>query len=220
MLFYGEKQAAQGDYGLWQCMEPCAAVTYDNRDAVRQMLEAQGFVLDAAGVPSVPAGAALQMRVPTALVPRCPRCGRLMAMNLRADATFVEDEGWHAAARYTEFLRRHEGQRVLFWELGVSGNTPGIVKCPFWRMTAQNPKAVYACVNLTEAYAREEIRRRSIVIQEDIGTVLDRLQAGATMRRPVSGEHLPCKKPVHSPNGACILEVSLLYWNAEISTMY
>lgn len=66
-------------------------------------------------------------------------------------------------------------KRCLFWELGVGSNTPGIVKCPFWRMTAQNPKAVYACVNLTEAYAREEIRRRSIVIQEDIGTVLDRL---------------------------------------------
>jgi hypothetical protein len=36
--------------------------------------------------------------VPSELVPVCPRCGAPMSMNLRADDTFVEDEGWHAAA--------------------------------------------------------------------------------------------------------------------------
>ena len=38
-------------------------------------------------------------------------------------------------------------------------------------MTAKNPKAVYACVNLGEAWAPREIADRSICIDGDIGEV-------------------------------------------------
>ena len=86
----------------------------------------------------------------------------------------MEDSGWHTAARrYEEFLRRHEGMRVLFLELGVGGNTPGIIKYPFWRMTYENPRAVYACVNLGEAWAPKEIAERSVCIDGDIGETLE-----------------------------------------------
>lgn len=96
-----------------------------------------------------------------------------MTMNLRADNTFVEDEGWYAAAeRYAEFLRRHSGLHVLFLELGVGGNTPAIIKYPFWKITYQNSKAVYACINSREAFAPSEIKNRSICIDGDIGEVL------------------------------------------------
>ena len=112
-------------------------------------------------------------KIPGELVPRCPVCGAPMSMNLREDATFVEDEGWHAAARrYEEFLRRHEGCRVLFLELGVGNNTPVIIKYPFWKMTAQNPKATYASINLSEAYCPREIQKQSICIEGDIGEIL------------------------------------------------
>ena len=77
--------------------------------------------------------------------------------------------------RYEAFLRRHEGEHILFLELGVGGNTPVIIKYPFWRMTYQNPRAVYACVNLSEAYCPREIRARSICVEGDVGTVLHRL---------------------------------------------
>ena len=128
----------QGDYGLWQCSKPCHAKTYDNQETVRRMLEEQR-----------------DMRVPAELVPYCPVCGRPMTMNLRADDTFVEDEGWHAAARrYEVFLRRCQGKRVLFLELGVGGNTPVIIKNPFWRMTSQNPKAVKPRKMLSKSYCR------------------------------------------------------------------
>ena len=150
-LFY-----TQGDYGLWQCSRPCHQKTYDNENIVRKMLAEQK-----------------DMKIPTELVPHCPVCGAPMSMNLRADDTFVEDDGWHAAARrYEDFLRRREGERILFLELGVGGNTPGIVKFSFWRMTAENPKAIYACVNLGEAYAPGEIAGRAICIDGDIGEVL------------------------------------------------
>lgn len=150
-LFY-----TQGDYGLWQCMEPCHQKTYDNEETVRQMVAGQR-----------------DMRIPTKLVPRCPVCGKPMAMNLRSDNTFVEDEGWHrAAGRYHDFLRRHDGLKVLFLELGVGANTPAIIKYPFWKMTYANPNAAYACINFGEAFAPPEIRGRSICINADIGDVL------------------------------------------------
>ena len=117
------------------------------------------------------------MRVPSALIPHCPKCGRPMTMNLRADETFVQDEGWYAAAkRYEDFLHRHRKGRVLFLELGVGGNTPGIIKVPFLRMTAQNPRATYACINLGEAVTLKGLEERSILLDADIGTVLSGLR--------------------------------------------
>lgn len=154
-LFY-----TQGDYGLWQCSQPCHQKTYDNEAVVRQMVAEQW-----------------DMRVPSELVPRCPKCGKPMTMNLRADDRFVEDEGWHAAARrYSDFLRRHENAPILFLELGVGNNTPGIIKYPFWQMTARNPKATYACVNYGEAICPAEIEAQSICIGHDAGEVIAALE--------------------------------------------
>lgn len=114
------------------------------------------------------------MKIPDELIPRCPHCGKPMAMNLRCDNSFVQDEGWHAAAeRYEEFIRRHRNLHILFLELGVGFNTPGIIKYPFMQMTAENPKAIYACINMNEAYAPGEISDRAICIDCDIGNVIE-----------------------------------------------
>ncbi len=153
-LFY-----TQGDYGLFQCSEPCHNVTYDNEEVVKDMIEFQQ-----------------DMKIPTELIPRCPKCGKPMSMNLRSDDTFVEDEGWHRAAeRYDDFLQKHEWQHILFLELGVGMNTPGIIKFPFWKMTKRNENAVYACINYGQAYAPGEITERSICIDGDIKEVLKQL---------------------------------------------
>nr|WP_305146195.1 Sir2 silent information regulator family NAD-dependent deacetylase [Bariatricus massiliensis] len=153
-LFY-----TQGDYGLWQCSEACHDKTYDNKEMVYRMASEQR-----------------DMKIPAELVPKCPVCGRPMTMNLRCDDTFVQDEGWYAAAaRYDDFIRRCEERHVLFMELGVGGNTPGIIKYPFWKMTAKNPQAVFACVNYGEAVCPKEIACRSVCINGDIGKVIDDL---------------------------------------------
>ena len=171
-LFY-----TQGDYGLWQCGKPCHHKTYDNQDIVRRMVEAQGFRVTAQGL-ELPAGAAPRMAVPADLVPHCPRCGEPMSMNLRADDTFVEDEGWHQAAqRYSDFLRRNQHMRVLFLEAAVGFNTPTIVKYSFWRMVYEWEDAVYACLNYGEAFAPDEIKKKSICIDGDIGTILNQLHS-------------------------------------------
>ena len=154
-LFY-----TQGDYGLFQCSEPCCSETFDNEDVVRRMLAEQK-----------------NMRVPAELLPVCPHCGKPLTMNLRSDDKFVEDEGWHQAAeRYGLFIRRHQNTRILFLELGVGYNTPAIIKYPFWQMTAKNPKAVYSCINFGEAIGPKGMERQAIYLNHDIGKVLDDLK--------------------------------------------
>ena len=150
-LFY-----TQGDYGLFQCLEPCCQKTVDNEEFIRRMYNEQK-----------------NMCVPSELIPKCPECGKTMTMNLRADDKFVQDEGWYKAReRYADFLRRHEGMHMLFLELGVGFNTPVIIKYPFWQMTAKNPNAVYACINFNEAFCPEELEKKSICIGGDIAEVL------------------------------------------------
>lgn len=167
-LFY-----TQGDYGLFQCSEPCHDTTYDNEEVIRNMVKSQGYVMEENGLLKLSKQAVPKMVIPSEQIPYCPKCGKPMSMNLRADNTFVEDEGWHRASeRYALFLRRHQNMKILFLELGTGMNTPGIIKYPFWQMTYQNPKAVYACVNLGEAYAPKEIESRAICINGDIGEVL------------------------------------------------
>lgn len=166
-LFY-----TQGDYGLWQCCEPCHPETYDNYQFVRRMIEAQGFHIGDDGTLEAPEGA-LAMAVPRELVPRCHVCGKPLVMNLRVDGTFVEDRGWHEAGRrYQRFIDEHRHGKVLYLELGVGGNTPGIIKYPFWRATHSNAHATYACINLGESYTPADIRKRSILLDEDIDRAL------------------------------------------------
>lgn len=168
----------QGDYGLFQCSVPCHNDTYDNEDSIRRMVEAQGYTIIEDNDLMVEKGVSPQMTVPSELIPCCPKCGKPLNVNLRSDNTFVEDKGWHIAQnRYEDFLRRHNGLKILFLELGVGGNTPVIIKYPFWRMTARNRNATYACINYGEAFAPDEIQKQSICIDMDIDTVITELRA-------------------------------------------
>lgn len=137
---------------------------------------AQGFQIDETGELLLFENSLPAMTVPTELLPVCPKCGAPMTMNLRSDDTFVEDEGWlKAAERYGNFVKSHRAGRVLLLELGVGYNTPSIIKYPFWQMTAENPRAVYACVNMGQAVCSEEIAGQSICIDGDIGGAVNEL---------------------------------------------
>ena len=154
-LFY-----SQGDYGLFQCSKACQPITYDNEKEILNMISKQK-----------------EMKIPTQEIPYCPHCGALMTMNLRIDDTFVENKGWHQAAKcYHEFLKSHEKQHILFLELGVGNNTPGIIKYPFCNMTLKNKHALYACINVQDTYYPKEIKKQTICIQEDIYKVIKDLQ--------------------------------------------
>lgn len=153
-LFY-----TQGDYGLFQCSTPCCQETFDNEERIKAMYEQQK-----------------DMKIPNHLIPVCPHCGKPLATNLRCDDKFVQDDGWYQASeRYNDFIRRHKELKVLYLEIGVGYNTPVIIKYPFWQMTAQNPKAVYACINMGDAVVPEEIASQSICIDADISKVIEEI---------------------------------------------
>ena len=153
-LFY-----TQGDFGLFQCSEPCHNKTYDNEELVRRMVMEQK-----------------DMKIPTALIPYCPVCGKPMTMNLRTDDKFVQDDGWYAACgRYEKFLFGYKDSKILFLELGIGMNTPAIIKYPFIKLTAQNKKATYACINYGEAFCPEQIEKQAICFNEDIDKIINAL---------------------------------------------
>lgn len=170
-LFY-----MQGDYGLWQCVDPCHQETYDNEEQVKEMLVATGFLKEIDGKYEITDPSNWKMEIPSELIPYCPHCQQPMVMNLRCDDTFVQDEGWYAAkARYESFIKDHQEGKVLYLELGVGMNTPVWIKYPFWQMTAKNKEATYACLNYGEAYAPREISKQSICVDTDTDQVLEKL---------------------------------------------
>lgn len=153
-LFY-----SQGDYGLWQCSKPCHQKTYDNKEIVEKMLLQQK-----------------DLKIPSSLIPYCPKCGAFMTMNLRCDQTFVQDEGWDQGKfRYNDFINKHRDLKIIYLELGVGQNTPVIIKYPFWNYTNSNKKATYVCINYGESFCPDEIKKQAILINGDIDQVINDL---------------------------------------------
>lgn len=149
----------QGDYGLFQCSEPCHNETYDNKDIVKKMYDSQS-----------------NMRIPSDLIPKCPKCGKPMTTNLRCDDSFVQDDGWYKAMeRYNHFINTHKNLNIVYLELGVGYNTPGIIKYPFWQLTDNNPKATYIVINQGDVRVPREIEDKSICVDRDIDEVLKEL---------------------------------------------
>lgn len=176
-LFY-----MQGDYGLFQCSEPCHNKTYNNRESIVNLLEGQGMKIKQGELQTPLESRLIKINENvqfSEIVSRltCPVCGKPLSMNLRADDTFVQDDGWYEAAkRYENFLSAMPTYNApVFLELGVGYNTPGIIKYPFWRMTAENPQSTYICINAGETDCPKEIEERSVCINDDIGEIIGRI---------------------------------------------
>ena len=170
-LFY-----TQGDYGLFQCSKPCCRKTWENERMIRDMILSQGYTIGEDNELILPDSTAAKMSIPVELLPKCPVCGRPLTMNLRSDNRFVEDDGWQsAAAEYESWLTRHQDQKVVFLEIGVGYNTPGIIKYTFWQQVYRNRNATYACLNMEEEQVPEEIREQSVLISGDSAQILQEL---------------------------------------------
>jgi len=144
--------ATQGDYGEIQCKRGCHQKVYEAKDLFRKMDESRKDCL-----------------ISAELVPKCPVCGGNMAMHLRCDQYFVEDESWHEAAdRYAEFLENVQGKKVVLLELGVGFNTPIIIRFPFEKMVRENATFSLIRLNMDEAVVPESFGDRTIGIGGDM----------------------------------------------------
>ena len=144
--------ATQGDYGKIQCQRGCHPKTYDAKELFQKMDAARKDCL-----------------IPSELVPKCPVCGGNMAMNLRCDNYFVEDEAWQEAAdRYADFLEQHQSEKVVLIELGVGFNTPIIIRFPFEKMVRENASYSLIRLNKDEAVVPESFGKRAVGIGGDM----------------------------------------------------
>lgn len=166
--------ATQGDYGKIQCQKACHSKTYDAKDLFRKMDKARRDCL-----------------IPSELVPKCPVCGGNMAMNLRCDNYFVEDEAWHEAAdRYAGFLEQHKDKKVVLLELGVGFNTPIIIRFPFEKMVRENSSYSLIRLNMDEAVVPESFGKRAIGIGGDMAKAITDIRGAGIMTQDERREYL------------------------------
>lgn len=153
--------ATQGDYGEIQCEKGCHPKVYDAEEMFYQMDQARHDCL-----------------VPSCLVPKCPVCGGNMAMHLRCDRYFAEDENWHeAAGRYCDFLKKMEEKKGVLLELGVGFNTPAIIRFPFEKMVRENRNLSLVRLNREEAVVPESLGNRAVGIGGDMAKVISDLNS-------------------------------------------
>ena len=166
--------ATQGDYGKIQCQKACHQKTYDAKDLFRKMDKARRDCL-----------------IPSELVPKCPVCGGNMAMNLRCDNYFVEDEAWHEAAdRYAGFLEQNKDKKVVLLELGVGFNTPIIIRFPFEKMVRENSSYSLIRMNMDEAVVPESFGKRAIGIGGDMAKAITDIRGAGIMTQDERREYL------------------------------
>ena len=152
----------QGDFAFLQCSQPCCDELWPAEHYVKPMLRAMGE--DGVSVPSE-------------LLPRCPRCGWLMAPWVR-DKAFLEGAFWKTQrCRYEAFVEGalSSGGRVLFLELGVGGMTPSIIELPFWDMVARHDNAFLIRINTGKMAEPRHLGTRSLTVCADIANAMDGL---------------------------------------------
>ncbi|MCM3651379.1 Sir2 silent information regulator family NAD-dependent deacetylase [Metabacillus litoralis] len=146
----------QGNYGYHQCAKGCHDKLYDNELLVKEMVEKT-----------------VDCKIPSELVPKCPVCGGEMDPNLRINHYFVQDERWYELNKsYNDFLQDSEGKKIIYIELGVGFNTPGIIRYPFEKMTYYNKNARLIRLNKDHPEGLEENIDKTIAFTEEMQAVV------------------------------------------------
>ena len=156
----------QGSYSKFQCSVPCHNQLYDNKKIVFDMLDA----IDK------------DLKIPSRMIPKCPVCGEEMEVNLRSDDTFVEDDHWKLMNdRYSDFLKKYDGKKLLLLEFGVGFNTPSIIRYPFEEITYRNSKVRLIRFNQKYFDVPSNIQKKSISVSNDISIIIHQLLEGESV---------------------------------------
>ena len=131
----------EGDWLHMQCASGCHNERYEWSDLAKKMAESQ-----------------VDGRVPTDLIPKCPKCGGTMIPNMAASHSFIPKLGVQEA--YKDFLSKYHGKRLVILELGIGWRNQ-LIKAPLMRLTAEEPNATYVTINLGEIYITDNIKEKS-----------------------------------------------------------
>ncbi len=146
----------QGNYGELQCTKGCHQKSYPNESIIKEMVNKT-----------------VDCKIQSDLVPKCPVCGGKMDPHLRINQYFVQDENWYEMNQaYNEFLQKTKGKKIIYMELGIGFNTPGIVRYPFERMTYENDHATLIRLNKDNPDGIEENKDKTIAFTEDMQEVV------------------------------------------------
>ena len=154
----------QGDYALFQCQRHCCEKVYDNRKAIETMIEYMPNPFE----------------IRTEDIPKCS-CGAYLIPNLRCDDQFVEAPHMRNMDDYSQFINSRYQQKLVFLELGVGFNTPGIIRFPFEQMTRTLPNAMLIRINNTDIRTVEKIGDKAICFIEDLSRILHEMLNGTPL---------------------------------------
>lgn len=156
--------APQGNYGYFQCSQPCTQEVYPNKEWVERMVR------------NMPDSFAVRPQD----IPYCPKCGAPLAPNLRCDNTFVEQPHLANWKQYERFIQEGTMQNTVFLELGVGFNTPMIIRYPFETLVSSFPSMRLIRINDVHADVPQAIQKRSISIRADLAQAMRDLRGLCT----------------------------------------
>lgn len=146
----------EGNWLTMQCSHACHDTLYPSLDMAEKM-----------------AAAEKNGKVPSDMIPHCPKCGGSMQIHLEVDRNFIrENEGQE---RFQIFLNQYHGKKLVVLELGI-GPRNQLIKAPLMRLVDMEPNATYVTINLGEIYIMDNIKEKSFALDGYLGETLSRLR--------------------------------------------
>lgn len=151
-----KKYEVEGNWLTMQCANPCHGKIYPAFDKLEEMAaEEQGG------------------KIPSHLLPRCPRCGGPMEIHMAGGSWFLEDSD--AKQNFHTFLEKYHNKKVVVLELGI-GPRNQLIKAPLMRLVAQEPEYTYVTINLGELLIPDQIQSKSFGLDGYLDPILSQLK--------------------------------------------
>lgn len=146
----------EGNWLTMQCSHACHDTLYPSLDMAEKM-----------------AAAEQNGKVPSDMVPYCPKCGGSMQIHLEVDRNFIREST--GQERFQAFLNQYHGKKLAVLELGI-GPRNQLIKAPLMRLVDMEPNAAYVTINLGEIYITDNIKDKSFGLDGYLGEILSRLR--------------------------------------------
>jgi len=146
----------EGNWLTMQCSRACHNTLYQSLEVSEKM-----------------AAAEKDGKVPSDMIPYCPKCGGSMQIHLEVGPNFIRENA--GQERFQAFLNQYHGKKLVVLELGI-GPRNQLIKAPLMRLVDMEPNATYVTINLGELYIIDNIKEKSFALDGYLGEILSRLR--------------------------------------------